>query len=193
MLPLCCRYLIAGLLYAIVGALGYVGFADAHTAAECSYSPGSDAPCVLKSNFLAMFGTDFADGADAYAFTARVSLLFQLFTVFPLLLLIIRNQLFVLLYQSAYPSYRHVALLNFVIMAVTFTFAALDLQISQVLGFTGAIGGFVIVFAVPLAIDYVRHEKDEAGLSTLRLALYAFILAIGLLFLILQFIPIATL
>lgn len=216
-----CSYVIAGLLYACVGVLGYIGFVDAHTQQDCmAPSPalgasngvdsiGSDgggavtvgrvlggivsgvtarvsslvlgsqptaapalalvpppdqSPCTLQSNFLAMFGTDLQTGSDIYAFTARCALLLQLFTVFPILLLIVRSQVWSLvLKHTQWPGFTRVAGLNFALMAVTFTFAALDLQISEVLRFVGAVGGFVIVFAVPAGIHYVsRHRQIRA-------------------------------
>lgn len=148
----------------------------------------SSSPCVLKSNFLAMFGTDLGDASDIYAFSARVALLFQLFTVFPILLLIIRTQVFSLVLGTPWPGSLRVAGLNFLVMGITFAFAATDLQISEVMRFVGAIGGFVIVFAVPAAIDYVKR-KDESTASWLSYSREAFIITVGLFFLIVQFIP----
>jgi sodium-coupled neutral amino acid transporter 9 len=187
-----CSYVIVGILYALVGAVGYLGFADAYPAEQCAYPAGGVSSCATKSNFFDMFGTDFKTPSDTYAFTARVSLLFQLFTVFPLLLLIIRTQVFGLIYGDTYPSYAHVAGLNFLMMGISFILAALDIQISFVLGFVGAIGGFVIVFAVPVAIDFVRRRQEDK-LGVVNGLLYCFILGVGVLFLALQFIPVATL
>ncbi len=185
--PLLCAarsYVIAGLLYSCVGILGYIGFADAHTPAQgaaCAAAfpppppggqlaaPGAKAPwlaspnCTLSSDFLANFGSDFASPGNVYAFSVRISLLLQLFTVFPILLLIIRNQFFKLFVGSEYPSALLVAALNAGVLAVTYTFAALDLQIGAVLSYVGAIGGFVIVFAVPVGMEAVALAREARG------------------------------
>ena len=183
---------IGNLLYGFFNYVSnYIPITSSTVASSSSLSVDplpSSSPCVLKSNFLAMFGTDLGDGADIYAFTARVALLFQLFTVFPILLLIIRTQVFSLVLGTPWPGSIRVAVLNFIIMGITFGFAATDLQISEVMRFVGAIGGFVIVFAVPAAIDYVKR-RDENTASWLSYAREMFIIGVGLFFLIVQFVP----
>lgn len=190
-----CRYLIAGTLYSIVGVLGYIGFADAHTQAACATGVGgaagavvsataparslslptlslnapappggnSTGACTLSSDFLASFSSDLSSGADAYAFSARVALLLQLLTVFPILLLIIRGQVCTLLVGTPWPGAVRVAALNGCVMALTTLFAALDLQINDVLRFVGAVGGFVIVFAVPVGMEAVARLRTARG------------------------------
>lgn len=163
-------YVIAALLYGAVGVLGYVGMADARSAGECAWGPGTThpatSPCTLASNFLAMFGTGLGDAWSVYALSARVSLLLQLFTVFPLLLLIIRAQVWGYLSGTAWPGFPRVAGLNFAVMCVTFACAAVDAKVSDVLRFVGAIGGLVIVYAVPLAVHAAQRSlgarQDEA-------------------------------
>jgi hypothetical protein len=160
---------IGDVLWSAVGAVGRrAGWAlDVPAAAMPSAVPADlpgAPPCVLKSNFLAMFGTALDNASDGYAFSARLALLFQLFTVFPILLLIIRTQVFTLILGTPWPGYWRVAGLNFAIMAVSFAFAATDLQISEVLRFVGAIGGFVIVYAVPAAIDLLKRRRGGDGL-----------------------------
>ncbi len=225
--------MIAGALYSCVGILGYFGFADAHSAAqgaECAAAfpppaPGAlaagkppwlaSANCTLSSDFLANFGSDLASPGTVYAFATRVSLLLQLFTVFPILLLIIRNQCFNLFLGTEWPGALPVAALNAGVMGVSFVFAALDLQIGAVLGYVGAVGGFVIVFAVPVAMEAVallrakrlvdgegggEGEEGEGGKGALSLAsvfeLAAWdqlrlggITLVGLFFFIAQFLP----
>jgi sodium-coupled neutral amino acid transporter 9 len=182
-------YCIAGSLYASVGVLGYFGFADAHSKSDCAASPPLSlvSPCILKSNFLAMFAQDLSNKAAAYTLSARAALLLQLFTVFPLLLLIIRTQVFSLVYGSEWPSSYKVYIINLLVCAVSFTFAAQDLSVSEVMRFVGAGGGFVIVFAVPAAMDYMWHKR-EGKISFSRVALDVFVVLVGLSFLVMQFI-----
>jgi sodium-coupled neutral amino acid transporter 9 len=172
-----------------VGVLGYFGFADAHSKSDCAASPPLSlvSPCILKSNFLAMFAQDLSNKAAAYTLSARAALLLQLFTVFPLLLLIIRTQVFSLVYGSEWPSSYKVYIINLLVCAVSFTFAAQDLSVSEVMRFVGAGGGFVIVFAVPAAMDYMWHKR-EGKVSFSRVALDVFVVLVGLSFLVMQFI-----
>ena len=224
-------YVVAGVLYATVGILGYIGLADVHKSGEvvdCGNHglkstlgvgtvQGATAPsssCTLNSDFLANFGSDFSSGSNVYAFTARTSLLLQLFTVFPILLLIIRNQAFELFLGKEWPGWLAVAGLNFSVMSVTTLFAALDLQIGVVLSYVGAVGGFVIVFAVPVGMEAVakcreasegfvvgEESLDEVGVGGVTLAglsRLAFsdkvwlsgVLGVGLVFFVAQFFPV---
>lgn len=124
--------------------------------------------------------------SDIFAFTARVSLLCQLTTVYPLLLLIIRTQVFGLVLNSPWPGLWHVATLNAAVMALTYTFAALNLQVSVVLRFTGAVCGLVLIFAIPVAIDTVTRRK-AGTMSHFRYAMHTIIMAIGVGTLLMQF------
>jgi sodium-coupled neutral amino acid transporter 9 len=158
-------YTIAGALYSAVGVLGYAGYADAQSPASCAWNPStaSSTSCVLSSNFLAMFGTGLGDSWSVYALSARISLLLQLFTVFPLLLLIIRVQVWGYVSNTPWPGLPRVAGLNFLVMAATFAFAAVDAKVSEVLRFVGAVGGLVIVYAVPLAIHVAQRRLGAAA------------------------------
>jgi len=146
------------------------------------------APCALKSNFLAMFPSDLRGPADVYAFTARGALLCQLFTVFPLLLLIIRTQVFSLVYGKEWPSSLRVYAINGAVCLVSLAFAATDQSLGDIMRFVGAIGGFAIVFAIPAAMDFVWFGRKGRARSAARVALDVLVVAIGLAFLIMQFI-----
>ena len=200
-------YTVAGLLYAVVGVLGYVGFADAFRAGACApaapAAPAARANCTLSSDFIANFGSSLDTPADAYTFSARLSLLLQLFTVFPILLLIIRGQVFKLFVGTDWPGAPRVAALNAAVMAVTTAFAALDLQIGVVLRYVGAVGGLVIVFAVPVGMEAVALLEEQGaverggrvGCAQLRqlrprdAAKLGAVMAVGAAFFVLQFVP----
>lgn len=151
-------YLIASVLYMFIGVLGYFGFA--------ALNPGKGVNLALQSNFLDMFGSTFTKGLDIYAFTARLSLFFQLVTVFPILLMIVRTQFFGYLMETTWPGWVYVAALNFGIMAVSFTLAAMNMDVGTVVRITGALGGLVLIYLVPLGADLVkatRESKSEGG------------------------------
>lgn len=148
-------YLIASVLYMLIGVLGYFGFA--------ALKPGKGVNLALQSNFLDMFGSTFTKGLDIYAFTARLSLFFQLVTVFPILLMIIRTQFFGYLMQTTWPGQMYVAALNFGIMALSFALAAMNMDVGTVVRITGALGGLVLIYLVPLGSDLVKTARDGDG------------------------------
>jgi sodium-coupled neutral amino acid transporter 9 len=171
---------VCAIFYMLVGVLGYLGF-----------SAAADHRAPFKSNFLDIFGTTFDTGIEVYAFTARMALCCQLLTVLPLLLLIIRTHFFGLLLNTAWPGFWRVAGLNAGIMAVTYVFAALNLDVSDVVRYTGAIGGILLIFAVPLLIDMRAARQSETGPGCGRWAMHIGIWAVGIGFFVLQFVPVS--
>lgn len=193
-------YSVAGFLYVMVGIAGYFGFARAFTKEECAhhieysplpseYSPLSleTRKCELNSNFVSLFPDEISSGLGRYAFSTRFSLLFQLCTVFPLLLLIVRQSVMNIFYNTTYPGFAHVAIHNGVIFAVSYAFAALNLQISVVLRYVGAIGGFIIVFLMPLAMDFRARKMFDNHVPWHVWLQIVVILGCGLLLFALQF------
>ncbi|OQR80662.1 hypothetical protein THRCLA_11956, partial [Thraustotheca clavata] len=142
-------YVLVGLSYTAVGALGYIGFPKGHH----------------QQNFLDAFPI-----LDTFAFSARASLLFQLATVYPLVLLIVRTQFFGLVYNTPWPNAIAVVLLNATVMTVTTLFAVYYPKVGDVLRFTGAIGGFILIFCVPIGIHLLSF--DLVGLCRSTIAVY---------------------
>ena len=60
---------------------------------------------------------------DWYAVSAQIAQVCQLMTVYPLLVLIIRTQVFELLYRDAFPGRLQVTVLSIVVMGTTLVFA----------------------------------------------------------------------
>lgn len=169
-------FVVAATCYMVIGTLGYIGFGDRKAGAQ------------LAGNFLEMFGTNLHNREDLYAFTARLSLFCQLMTVFPVLMFIIRTQVYGFLLGAPFPSLWKVVALNILIVAVTYTFAALNVNVAVVTRFSGAICGIVLIFVVPIIID--RLAQTKAGtLTPLRSVLHGGVLLVGLLFLVVQFVP----
>ncbi|OQR83241.1 hypothetical protein ACHHYP_14930 [Achlya hypogyna] len=161
-------YALVGLSYTAVGALGYVGFPHNH----------------VQQNFLDAFPI-----GDVFAFSARASLLMQLATVYPLVLLIVRTQLFGLLFQTPWPGAWRVMGLNAAVMTLSTMFAVYYPNVGDVLRFTGAIGGFVLIFCVPIGIHLVSL-RAKRQLTKRSLVAHCTMVWIGLVLLILQFVPI---
>jgi sodium-coupled neutral amino acid transporter 9 len=169
----------AAACYMVIGTLGYIGFGDRAT--------GSG----LEGNFLEIFGTDLANKQNLYAFTARFSLFLQLMTVFPVLMFIIRTQTFGFLLSNQYPGYFKVAALNIGIIAITYVFAALNVNVAVVTRFSGAICGIVLIFVVPTVIDRLAAQREKR-LTLCRTLVHGAIICLGTVFLAVQFVPSLT-
>lgn len=144
-----------GIAYVTVGTLYIVvGFAGALVLPK--FAPLCF-PEIMSSDcqsFLAMF-----DPNNTWAFMANCALFMQLFTVFPILLVIIRSEIFGLCKVKRYPPYRMVFLVSFVCMSITTSFAIWYPKVGEVLRFTGSGGGLVIVFIIPCLIDSIALCK----------------------------------
>lgn len=101
-------YTLVALSYSIVGATGYL-----------AYWYGSVA---IPQEFLQIYES-YGEETRPGVIIANILLLFQLATVFPLLLLIIRIQVYGLLMNSQYPGKLYVYGLNFALISVGTFFA----------------------------------------------------------------------
>jgi len=110
-------YVLVGICYTIIGLVGYL-----------AYWPSYLVPGSFPQEFLEVFSD-----TNIGALIARLALLFQLATVYPLLLLIIRIQFFGLLWGSSYPGWIHVFLLNAAIVLTATMFACFYPQFGSIL------------------------------------------------------------
>ena len=111
----------------------------------------------IDQNALTMFAS-----SDPLAVVARLALLLQLTSVYPLLNYIIRVQFFGMLWRSNYPSFIHVFVLNAAILLFALSFAIFYPHVGTVLRFTGAFSGFVICLLFPVLVHVLasaRHRK----------------------------------
>ena len=79
-------------------------------------------------NFLNNFSQ-----SDIMTVAARVFLFFQMMTVFPLLAYILRNQILYAVFQSNYPGFVHVSVLNVLLTAICVSFAIFLPQIGTII------------------------------------------------------------
>lgn len=70
--------------------------------------------------------------SDTLTVIARVFLLFQMMTVFPLLAYILRTQILYAFFNSIYPSFNHVFSLNVILLAVCVVFAIFLPQVGTI-------------------------------------------------------------
>ncbi|XP_053557260.1 sodium-coupled neutral amino acid transporter 9 isoform X2 [Bombina bombina] len=95
-------YLLVGLTYVYVGIMVFATFPSPPLAKEC-----------IQQNFLDNFPSN-----DVLVFVARIFLLFQMMTVYPLLGYLVRVQLLGHIFGSIYPSLSHVLALNILVVGV---------------------------------------------------------------------------
>ncbi|RHY30231.1 hypothetical protein DYB32_004490 [Aphanomyces invadans] len=139
-------------------------------------------PAHYTQNFLDAFPVE-----DVFAFAARVSLLFQLATVYPLFFLIIRTQLFGLIYRNTWPSAWRVVLLNVAIMTATTLFAVFYPHVGDILRFTGAVGGLILIFIAPVGLHW-KQQRAKRLWTCGSMLLHGGIVLVGVVLLALQFV-----
>ncbi|RQM25282.1 hypothetical protein B5M09_008464 [Aphanomyces astaci] len=161
-------YVLVGMSYITVGVLGYIGFPTGVS---------------IQQNFLDAFPAN----RDVFAFAARMSLLLQLATVYPLFFVIIRTQVFGLVFQNTWPSAWRVVLLNLGIMATTTAFAVYYPHVGDILRFTGAAGGLVLIFVAPIGLHW-KQQRAQRLWTRGSMLVHVVIVLVGVTLLVLQFV-----
>ncbi|CAG0891920.1 unnamed protein product [Cyprideis torosa] len=161
-------YLLVSGTYLIVGLSFYLGFP---LSKDC-----------IEDNFLNNFVRD-----DVLAMVARVFLFFQMLTVFPLLVYVIRTQVFYVIYGSPWPSLFRVIILNCLVITICVLFAIFLPHIGTVIRFSGAFCGMVLVFLFP-PMAYLRASKLQGTISVLKIVVHMLIVLFGILNFIMQFV-----
>ena len=94
----------------------------------------------------------------------RLMLLLQLITVFPLIMYILRSQLFMLLLKKENVqqggTYKKIYLLNAVVLLVAILFAVLMPTIGNIIRYVGGLCGAVVVFVLPSLTALVSAKKE---------------------------------
>ncbi|XP_038068594.1 sodium-coupled neutral amino acid transporter 9-like isoform X1 [Patiria miniata] len=160
-------YVLVAVTYTFVGVMFYSTF-------------------PLRKDCLADNLLDNFSHSDVLAFTARLFLLFQMVTLFPLLVFIFRIQCLDPLFKSAYPSWKHVLVLNLILMTVAVLFAVFLPQIGTIIRFSGAFCGLAYIFTLPCVV-YLLELRQQGRLTWYIVAIHACIIAIGLANFIAQF------
>ncbi|KAK6024383.1 transmembrane amino acid transporter protein [Ostertagia ostertagi] len=161
-------YLLAALCYVFIGFTFYAGFPVQRT--------------CISDNFLNNFGA-----GDILSSTARLFLLFQMITVLPLLMFLIRSQLFYAFMGKTWPGLVPVILLNCGIICIAVTVAILYPKVGSILRYVGSLSGLIYVFALPCLV-YMRKLHMEGRLTPTKQFIHTTIIAIGVLNFISQFV-----
>ncbi|KAM8961008.1 neutral amino acid transporter 9 [Pelodytes ibericus] len=138
-------YLLVGLTYVYVGVMVFASFPSPPLAKEC-----------IQQNFLDNFPSN-----DILAFVARIFLLFQMMTVYPLLGYLVRVQFLGHLFGNTYPSIFHVLTLNIAVVGVGVVMARFCPNIGGIIRFSGAACGLAFVFVYPCLIHMIALYRNQ--------------------------------
>ncbi|XP_060617479.2 neutral amino acid transporter 9 [Anolis sagrei] len=163
-------YFLVGITYLYVGVLIFAAFPSPPLSKEC-----------IEQNFLDNFPSN-----DIMSFLARIFLLFQMITVYPLLGYLARVQLLGHIFGNVYPSFVHVFILNLAIVGVGIVMARFYPNIGGIIRYSGATCGLAFVFVYPSLI-YIISLRREDRLTWLGLAIHVFIILLGVANLVAQF------
>ncbi|OCT98715.1 sodium-coupled neutral amino acid transporter 9-like [Xenopus laevis] len=163
-------YLLVGLTYVYVGVVVFASFPSPPLPKQC-----------IEQNFLDNFPS-----SDISAFVARIFLLFQMMTVYPLLGYLVRVQLLGHIFGDIYPSVLHVLALNVAVVGVGVVMARFYPNIGGIIRFSGAACGLAFVFVYPSLIHMISlHRRGQ--LRIYSILIHASIIALGISNLIAQF------
>ncbi|XP_058809347.1 neutral amino acid transporter 9-like [Phymastichus coffea] len=134
-------YVLVTSTYIVVGIVFYVCFP---LAKRC-----------IEDNLLNNF-----QKSDGLTVGARVLLLFQLFTVYPLIAFMLRKQLLASFVKSRECRQSAVLLVNLLIVAICVLFALFLPHVGTIVRYTGAISGLVYVFMLPSLLHLVVSRRQ---------------------------------
>ncbi|KAM5259779.1 neutral amino acid transporter 9 isoform 2-T4 [Hipposideros larvatus] len=163
-------YMLVTLTYLYIGVLVFASFPSPPLSKDC-----------IEQNFLDNFPS-----SDILSFIARIFLLFQMMTVYPLLGYLARVQLLGHVFGDIYPSIFHVLILNLIIVGAGVIMACIYPNIGGIIRYSGAACGLAFVFIYP-SLTYIISLHQEERLTWPKLIFHVFIIILGLANLIVQF------
>ncbi|XP_049624106.1 sodium-coupled neutral amino acid transporter 9 [Suncus etruscus] len=163
-------YLLVTLTYLYIGVLVFASFPSPPLSKDC-----------IEQNFLDNFPS-----SDILSFIARIFLLFQMMTVYPLLGYLARVQLLGHIFGDIYPSIFHVLILNLLIVGAGVIMACFYPNIGGIIRYSGAACGLAFVFIYP-SLTYIISLYQEERLTWPKLIFHIFLIILGLANLIVQF------
>lgn len=121
---------------------------------------------------------------------ARLAVLVQSMSVYPVLLFIVRSQVAsAFIWKRPYPGPLPTLGMSSLMAAITTSFTCLGVDIATVLKFAGAGGGLVCIYGLPALMHYFASQR-QGTLTLSKRLIVAFLLSYGLLCLCMQLIPI---
>ncbi|XP_005998499.1 neutral amino acid transporter 9 [Latimeria chalumnae] len=163
-------YLLVGLTYLYVGVLIFATFPSPPLPKDC-----------IEPNFLDNFPS-----TDILVFVARMFLLFQMTTVYPMLGYLVRVQLLGQLFGNTYPSIFHVLLLNIMLVGVGITMARFYPNIGGIIRYSGATCGLAFVFVYP-SLTHMISLHQTGQLKWPSAIFHSFLIVLGVANVVAQF------
>ncbi|XP_033125974.1 sodium-coupled neutral amino acid transporter 9-like [Anneissia japonica] len=160
-------YFLVAVTYTFVGVVFYVTFPSSK---DC-----------IQDNLLKNF-----PHKDILAFAARLFLFFQMVSLFPLLMYIMRVQVMHQFFGEIYPSFKHVAVLNLILVSIAILFAVFFPSIGTIIRFSGSFCGLAYVFTLP-SLVYLLRLQEMKSLKWYIVGVHVVIMSIGLANFIAQF------
>uniref|UniRef100_M3ZZP8 Neutral amino acid transporter 9 n=1 Tax=Xiphophorus maculatus TaxID=8083 RepID=M3ZZP8_XIPMA len=163
-------YLLVGGTYMYVGVLIFAAFPSPPLSKDC-----------IEPNFLDNFPS-----SDVMVFVARVCLLFQMITVYPLLGYLVRVQIMGQLFGNHYPGFIHILVLNILIVGAGVLMAMFYPNIGSIIRFSGAICGLALVFLLPTLV-HMFSLREQGRLTWQSVLFHSFLIVLGVANLMAQF------
>ncbi|XP_027049136.1 sodium-coupled neutral amino acid transporter 9-like isoform X2 [Pocillopora damicornis] len=135
-----------------------------------------------KNNVL----LDNLPAPDIMTFIARLFLLFQLTTVFPLIVYIIRVQLMLYFFNKIYPSFLHIFVLNLALIGACVLFAVVYPHVGNIIRYVGSLSGLAYNYSLP-CIVHMLIQKQKGQLSWPSTVFHSCIVVFGVLNFLSQF------
>ncbi|XP_067138929.1 sodium-coupled neutral amino acid transporter 9 homolog [Centruroides vittatus] len=152
-------YILVACTYLTIGVVFYISFPlEKHCIAD---------------NFLNNFVS-----SDVFAVVTRVFLLFQMITLYPLIVYLLRVQFMHFMFGNIYPSFKHILLLNICIVTVCILFAVFFPRVGTIIRFTGAFAGLAYIFALP-CLTYMKAMKLKNLLTPGMIIIHCIIIILG--------------
>lgn len=143
-------YSMVFICYIAAGILGYIGFGGATFVVD------------IKQNSLLMFESD-----DVLAFIIRTCSFLQMFTVFPILFHILREQSSTILFRHPDMPRKQSIIFNLVFLAMATCVGAFYPKVGDILGIVGAICGLAMMYIFPIITHlkrtYILITNPELG------------------------------
>ncbi|CAI2365038.1 unnamed protein product [Moneuplotes crassus] len=136
-------YFLVFLSYSLVGSLGYLGFSGYTFKANIRET----------ENLLYMFSA-----TDMLAFVIRIICFCQMFSVYPMLFCVIRNQFGTIFYQGRELSNDIYLAFNATLLIVATIIGATFPKVGSILGYVGGFIGLGLIYIIPISLFLKRYK-----------------------------------
>ncbi|KAE9419764.1 hypothetical protein Angca_005888 [Angiostrongylus cantonensis] len=160
-------YALVGMSYIAISVTFYIAFPFPRS-------------CILD-NLLNNFDDSYLPSS-----VARVLIFFQMFSIFPLIMYLIRSQISCLLYNNPWPGIVFVLLLNTIIVSLAVLTAVFYPKVGSIVRYFGAVSGMVLIYALPCLV-YMKLSSRAFELSTPKVIFHSSIIVFGVANLLAQF------